>query len=83
MAERDKMICGSLTPGTGGNASGYTYVPNYHKECYRNKCDACDCRTCGDKRLCETRINKCSYCPFDQQYWGYPQYQYTFTGGCR
>jgi hypothetical protein len=32
------------------------------KECYKNKCDGCECRSCPDFENCESR--KCPSCKF-------------------
>ena len=38
------------------------YKPFGKKECYKNKCDTCECKDCNDNNDCETRIAKCLYC---------------------
>ena len=33
-----------------------------HKECYKNSCDDCACRSCNDFQECDNK--KCSYCKY-------------------
>ena len=58
------------------------YKPFGKKECYKNKCDTCECKNCNDNNDCETRIAKCLYCKHVKiSYWTYtyPSSIYTQT----
>ena len=46
-----------------------------HKECFKNRCDDCKCRSCNDFQECDNK--KCSYCKYHG--YNYPMYQTTYT----